>query len=393
MGLGTGGRGSAVKSAATPGDEGIRVGFDLSVVPHALGGVSRYLLSLSAAMKQVSADRGIDFITVDVPAAHPGVPGPVSAKLSLRNPFYLNLPFLRRVPIRGGWEQRSRGRRLGRLTRAGIYHHSGVQPVAPEGAVSVVTVYDLSALEHPEWHTPETVEFARREEKLILNGSRVAAISPWTAAQALTRFGLDPASLGVIGGAADDRFTPGEASAGILGRVGLAPGGYLLHVGNFVPRKNLPFLIDVYRGCRSRGLTLPLVLAGAGGWGGVRVPESEGLLALTDVGDEVLVELYRGARAVLVPSVCEGLGLPVLEALACGTPVVASTAAALPGTLGSHGALVDPFDGDAWSAELLALEDGKRVDMLTAMARSAPRPTWRDCASNLCDFYLRITAP
>lgn len=344
-------------------------------------------------MKEVAAGKGIDFVAVDVPAAHPGVPGPASAELSLRNPFYLNLPFIRRVPIRGGWEQRSRGRRLGRLTRAGIYHHSGVQPVAPEGAISVVTVYDLSALEHPEWHTAETVEFARREERLILEGSHVAAISPWTAAQVSTRFGIDPACIGVMGGAADGRFTPGEPSPDILRRIGLVAGGYLLHVGNFVPRKNLPFLIDVYLGCRSRGLKLPLVLAGAGGWGGVRVPEAEGLLVLTDVDDEVLVELYRGAGAVLVPSVCEGLGLPVLEALACGTPVAASTAAALPGTLGSHGALLDPFDGDAWSAQLMAFEDRSRVEALAAMARSAPRTTWRDCASNLCDFYLRIAAP
>lgn len=373
--------------------ETLRIAFDLSTVPHALGGVARYLAALAGAMETVSPDRGIDFVTVDVPAAHPGVAGADSARISLRDPLYLRIPFLRRVPLRRGWEPRSRGRRLGALVQARIYHHGGVQPAFPPGGISVVTLYDLTALEHPEWHTPETVEFALREERLIRAGSRVAAISRWTASQASARFGLAPDAVGIIGGAADDRFSPGEPDPAILREAGVVPGGYLLHVGNYVPRKNLPFLIDVYRSARSRGLTLPLVLAGAGGWGGDTLPTSEGVTALTAPDDDVLLALYRGARAVLVPSVCEGLGLPVLEALACGTPVVASSASALPETLGGYGISLDPADGPAWSGELLRLGDPVHAERLAALARSAPRPTWRDCAASLCDFYLRIAAP
>ena len=369
----------------------VRAVYDLSPVPHALGGVSRYMLSLAGALRGVAPENGVELTLMDVPAAHPGVPGPGTECLSLPTPVYMKVPLLRRIPIRLGWEKRSRGSRIADIAgRPDIIHHSGVQPFAPDGAVSVVTVYDLSALHHPEWHTDDTVMYAERERDMLLSGAYAAVISSWTGSELRESLGLPEWRIRVIGGAADAIFTPGEPSPDILEGYGLKREEYLLHVGNFVPRKNIPFLVDVYRRSRRAGVSMPLVMVTSGGWGGVSVEEGDGVRILRKVDDRHMPHLYRGARALLCPSGYEGLGLPVLEALACGTPVIASDSSALPETLGGHGQLVTERDGDGWLAAIDGLRRAERTDELRRMAVSAPRRTWSDTAVELCEYYRSI---
>lgn len=378
----------------TGGADRVRVWFDLSIVPHALGGVSRYLLSLWKALETTASEHGIDVLPMDVPAAHPGVPGPIPGCTLLPDPLYLRIPLFRRIPIRNGWEERTRAERLAGLADGcDIFHHSGVQPCHPEGSISVLTIYDLSALEHPEWHTSDTVRYARRELALLSSGSAAAAISGWTSRQAVDVLGLPTSRVRSIGGAADDIFTPGEPDRAVMAAHGLTPGGYLLHVGNFVPRKNVPFLLETYSTARSRhGLSLPLVMVGAGGWGGVEASPGDGLKVLRGIPDGELLQLYRGARALLLPSCCEGLGLPVLEALACGTPVIASNAAAIPETLGNAGVLVEAGDTETWLSELTSIEGEERYRVLKELALDASltRPRWADVAGDLCCFYREL---
>src|SRR5262249_62178181 len=115
------------------------------------------------------------------------------------------------------------------------------------------------------------------------------------------------------------------------------------------PRKTLPRLIEGYR--RAGLNDLPLLVAGAGGWGGVRI-EGDGVRWLGEVEDEDLARLYRGARAVAYVSLYEGFGLPVLEAMACGAPVLAARNDALEEVAGGAAVLVDPLDPDAIAAGL-----------------------------------------
>ncbi|RKZ05097.1 hypothetical protein DRQ25_16700, partial [Candidatus Fermentibacteria bacterium] len=352
--------------------EEVSVYFDLSIVPHALGGVSRYLLSIAAAIREVAGQHGIDFVPLDVPAAHPGVPGPATSCQVLDTPFYMKIPLFRRIPIKKQWEERSRARRLSGITGGNaVFHHSGVQPEHPLGCVSIITSYDLSALQYPQWYTKETILFAEREARLIESGSSVMAISEWTRQRVIEYFGLSPERVFCAGGAADSIFTQGSPSSEVMKTLDLEPGGYLLHVGNFVPRKNIPFLLDVYRTARDRGVEIPLVMVGAGGWGDVTVEEGAGVRVLKNIPDRTLVELYRGARALLCPSIFEGLGLPVLEAIACGTPVISSNAAALKDTVGEGGIQLDPDDVQAWINEIIALEEPARVEDLRRMSSNA----------------------
>ncbi len=374
------------------GNSIIRVLFDLSIVPHALGGVSRYLLSVAGALMEVADRFGIDFIPLDIPAAHPGVPGPEMDCMILETPFYLKIPYFRRIPIRKRWEKRSRAKRL--CAYAGgksIFHHSGVQPEYPAGSISVITVYDLSALEYPQWHTKETILFAEKEARLIESGSSVMAISEWTKQRVMEYFGLPPERVFCAGGAADSIFSPGSPKAAVMEANDLEPGGYLLHVGNFVPRKNIPFLLDVYRRSRDNGVDIPIVFVGAGGWGDVKIDKGPGVRLLRNIPDRTVVELYRGARALLCPSRFEGLGLPILEAFACGTPVISSNVTALLDTVGNNGILLDPCDHQAWVREITALEEPERVAELRDLSSAADRKNWNDIAGGICRFYRKIS--
>lgn len=369
----------------------VRVGFDISSVPHALGGVARYLTSLGQALRTVAGENGVEAVLVDVPAAHPGIPGPAADCVSVPTPLYMRVPLLRRLPIRGGWEPSSRSGRIGRA--AGwprIYHHSGVQPERPESSESVVTVYDLSALDHPSWHTPQTVTYAERERDMLVAGSWAAAISEWTAGLLVDRLGIKEDRVHAIGGAADDIFSPGEPSPDVLREYGLDPDGYILHVGNYVPRKKIPFLIDVYREAGKSGVQRPLILVGAGGWGEVPIEEGEGVRMLSNVPDGHLLHLYRGCRALFCPSEYEGLGLPVLEAMSCGAAVISSDTTALRETVGEYGILIPPGDFQAWHRELISIMEDSRMKALRRMSSSSPRKRWKDVAAELCAFYRRI---
>ncbi len=364
---------------------------DLSIVPHAVGGVSRYLLSAARELKKVAQEEGIEFSTFDVPAVHPGISGPSVDCIELRTPFYLKIPFLRRFPIRNNWEKRSRSRRIKKIAEnCSIFHHSGVQPEYPANSRSVVTVYDLSALEHPEWHTGETVVFAEKEAEMIRNGSLVVAISEWTAKQVSAYFDIDPESICVAGGAADDIFTPGDPSSDTMSRLDLKPGEYLLHVGNFVPRKNIPLLVDIYYKARERGLRYPLVMVGSRAWGNISIEHDSNVRIIENIDDRKLVDLYRGARVLLYPSSYEGLGFPALEALACNTPVIAANATALTETVGNRGMLLHPDDHEEWIQALLVLKDAGKMAELRSMAEGVPGETWRDVTKRLCGYYRKI---
>jgi len=217
------------------------------------------------------------------------------------------------------------------------------------------------------------------------------AISSWTAEQARDYFGLPQDRVYSAGGAADEIFSPGLPSHAILSEMNLEADRYLLHVGNFVPRKNIPFLLDSYQSARMQGVDIPLVLAGAGGWGDVEIRKGPGVRILKNVSDLQMVELYRGARALLYPSRFEGLGLPILEAFACGTPVISSCSSALRETAGKNGILLEPDDTDGWVREMAGLEKPERVSELRKMASSATRPDWSDIARGICGFYRRLS--
>ncbi len=213
------------------------------------------------------------------------------------------------------------------------------------------------------------------------NGSSVLAISRWAADRAAEVFGISTDRVGYAGGAAEDIFTPGEPDRLVMEEYGLVPGEYYLHVGSFVPRKNIPFLVKCFRSAGTGAGKL--VLAGAEKWGRELPVQEEGIVAVESISDRLLLSLYREPGLSWSPAPPRGLGLPVLEALACGTPVFVSDGGALPETLSGRGLILPVNDAEAWTDAITRGAD----ERLRKLAAGAPRSSWAEVGRRAMDFY------
>jgi glycosyltransferase involved in cell wall biosynthesis len=225
----------------------------------------------------------------------------------------------------------------------------------------VVTFHDLAILRHPETFNRWTRAYSRRTlPRIVQAAQRIIAVSEFTKRELLALLDVPEEKVRVIPNAVGPPFQAnGDA----------ASGDYVLAVSTLEPRKNLPRLVEAYGMAGLNGLEL--LVAGAPGWGGVQV-EGDGIRWLGEVGDDELARLYRGARCVAYVSLYEGFGLPVLEAMACGAPVVAGRNEASEEVAGSAAVLVDPLDPDAIAAGLAEAVDRREElrDLGLARARA-----------------------
>ena len=239
--------------------------------------------------------------------------------------------------------------RLSRLRGPDVLHcttyYGPLRPLTP----TVVTVHDLAVLRHPEAFPAWTRTYVPRVVPAVLRAAtRVIAVSEFTAreAEAVTRISRE--KIHVVPNAVDhSTFTPEGPKA---------EGDYLLTVGTLEPRKNLARTIAA-----AGRLGLELRIAGQAGWGGVE-PRGAKVRWLGYVDDAELAVLYRGARCVVYPSLYEGFGIPVLEALACGAAVVTSRGGACEEVAGGAATLVDPLDVGSIAAGIEASVPGRGVE-------------------------------
>jgi len=221
----------------------------------------------------------------------------------------------------------------------------------------VLTVHDLAIVRRPDafptWHRT----YGRVGLRATVRAAdAVVALSEFTKAEVEDLLGVPAARIRVVPNGVDPVFTPdGQATEG----------DYVLAVATLEPRKNLGLAVE---GARLAGVELRVV--GARGWGDVEVDGWAGF-----VPDDGLARLYRGARCVLYPSLYEGFGLPVLEAMACGAPVVTSRGGATEETAGGAAVLVDPLDAASVAAGIE--EASRRHDELVELGLARAREfTW-----------------
>ena len=239
----------------------------------------------------------------------------------------------------------------------------------------VVTVFDLAILRVPEAFNRWTRIYSRLfVPRVVRAAARVITISEFTKGELVELLHVPEERIRVIPLASGDEFHPSGAAA---------DGDYVLAVGTLEPRKNLERLAD---GVRRAGLELRVV--GARGWGGVRA-DGDGVHWLGPVPDEELARLYRGALCFAYPSLYEGFGLPVLEAMACGAPVVTSRGSATQEVAGEAAVLVDPADPASIAAGLEAAIS-RREELARLGPERASGYSWERVADETAAVYREV---
>ena len=239
----------------------------------------------------------------------------------------------------------------------------------------VVTVHDLAVLRRPDAFNRWTGTYSSvLVPRVVHAAERVIAVSEFTKREVIELLAVADDRIRVVPNGVGEPFVAGGVQAA---------GDYVLAVGTVEPRKNLPRLAEA-----TRAAGVELRIAGAQGWGDVRV-NGDGVSFLGFVSDEELASLYRGALCVAYPSLYEGFGIPVLEALACGAPVVTSEGTAMAEVADGAAVLVDPTDPDAIAGGIV--EAIRRRDELAPLGpvRAAPF-TWRSAAEATASVYREL---
>ena len=295
--------------------------------------------------------------------------------------------------------------RLCRELRADVAHvpYWG-SPLAPS-VPTVVSILDLIPLLLPEYRGGPLVRaYTGLVKASALNARLVLTISEWSRRDIIRCLRLPESRVRVTYLAADSRYSPRRDpvdEAALRRNHPNLPQNYVLYLGGFDARKNIETLLQVYTwGQDVIGHDWPLVIAG-------KLPDAHGRLFrdprviaqaievqdvvcyIGPVGEQDKPALYRGATAFLYPTRYEGFGLPALEALACGVPVVGSNASSVPEIVGDAGMLVDPDDARLMAGGLIAvLTDGALHERLArAAVRQAARFSWEKCARETLQAY------
>lgn len=379
----------------------------LSVQPirFPLTGIGRYTLELARHLSEVADIEHLAFFGDDdfvdglpVPGGGPSAPSSLLTRIKhrlARNPVLLEI-----------YRKRVHERRGGALKDYADYLYHGPNfYLPPFPGRSVVTIHDLSVFTMPEHHPVERVMYIRKEVEFALKQATfLITDAEYTRHEVAEYFGWPIERVRSAALACGPEFypRPSDILSPDLARHGLTPGGYALYTGTIEPRKNIVRLIEAYgrlpRPLRTR---FPLVLAGYKGWKNeeamerLRTAEGEGWVRyLGFVSENDLPLLFAGARLFTFPSLYEGFGLPILEAMASGVPVVTSTSSTLPEVAGDAAAMCDPEDVESLT-RLIAqgLDDERWRD--TAIERGlaqAGRFSWKRCAEETAAIYRSALA-
>lgn len=356
----------------------MRIGIDASKMMPPRDGIGTYVGGLIEALAAAAAEHELRLFG----SLHPLDPLVVEQRFGVLPD---NLSIADRPAPRGG--------------EVDVFHAtSWLRPSGFDGPL-LMTCYDTTVLSHPAAH-----QLANRVHCLSgLLASHLAGDTFLTLSQATARdlghwLEVAPERIETVPAAVDARFkAPDEVTrAATLARFGVAS-PYVLAVGTREPRKNLDRLLDAWQGlpAATREQT-PLVIVGGDGWGdpslSARLGAAPGARLLGHVPDAVLPALYAAATVFVYPSLAEGFGFPVLEAMACGAPVITSNRSSLPEVAGDAAVLVDPEDTAAIRGALAAVlgDAALRARLALASTARAGDFSWPATARAVVACYQRL---
>jgi glycosyltransferase involved in cell wall biosynthesis len=354
----------------------MRIVMDVSPLSLPRTGIGNYVRGMVAGLAKATGDR--DELVAFAPSGPRGRRRIQEALSGL--PVRLRLPLLPRAQVwRSSWS------RLGHPTVEtvvgpfDVFHFSDWMYPPQRGGVRATTVHDLVPLRFPEWVQPRTRRMhGPKYENAARTCDRVFVNSEFTGREVAELLRVPEERIVVAYPGIDPRFRP-EGERADIG------GPYVLAVSTLEPRKNLPALVTAFALLRRQRPELTLAIAGLTGWEEQPL-DAAGVRLLGFVPDELLASLYRGAAAFAYPSQFEGFGLPVVEAMACGTPAVVSSHPSLDEASGESAFRGDPDDAEAFAEALGLALDAPPEERERGIAHAA-RFTWRACGEAVLAGY------
>ncbi len=374
----------------------MRIGFDATAAVRQGGGIGRYTRELLRALGEVDGASGYRLIYAAPPGSRtfplPALPSNFTARHLPFDDIWLARLWQRaRIPLPVEW-----------LTGPVDIFHSPdfTLPPTRRRTRTLLTVHDLSFIRDPESAVPVLRAYLNRVvPRSVARADHVLADSEATRADLMELYGTPPGKITVLYSGVNDSFRPVRdpaALASLRARYGLGAAPFVLAVGTLQPRKNYVRLIQAMA-------QLPaganLVIAGGRGWlydaifaEVERLGWRERVIFAGFVADDDLPALYSAARVLAYPSLYEGFGLPILEAFACGTPVVTSTASCLPEVAGDAALLVPPTDVAALAAALerALTDEAARAELIARGFERVKAFSWAASAQKLVGIYRQL---
>ena len=390
-------------------DANMRIGIDITSAVRQGAGIGRFTRELIRALLALDSPHEYSLF-----AATGGLPRSITeprlayvtqpAFARNRQPAICNLQFLSDDWLHRIWHRARLPIPIeAAMGRVDLFHEPDfVLPPTLPGTPTVLTVHDLTFIRDPESAFPRLRRYLNRVvPRSVARTTHVLADSAATKNDLVELFHTSPDKITVLYGGVDARFAPvtdPKRLAAVRAKYNIGLDPFILGIGTIQPRKNFRRLVQAFFHLRSPAFAsdLKLVIVGGKGWlyddifAEVKRLGLEGRVLFPGfVDDDDLPTLYSAAEALAFPSIYEGFGLPILEAMACGTPVVTSVTSSLPELAGDAALLVEPTDVDAIAAALnrLLQEADLRRKLVAAGFNQARKFTWEKAAAQLLEIY------
>ncbi len=366
----------------------MRIGIDTRLVDYRQAGITQYTLQLVNAFAH--CDTQDEFVLLQSRRRHE----PLSTARGFSH---------RRIytPPHHTLEQFSLPLEISSL-RLDVLHSPDFIPPLRRNCRSVITIHDLNFVLYPHFLTKSSARYYGQIDEAVRRTDAIIAVSQATKQDVMRLLGVPEAKIRVIYEAANPVFRPLESDdllPRVRGRFGLQR-PFVLFVSTIEPRKNVPTLLKAFRRLLSSYRPeVSLVLAGERGWLYDEVFQLVTDLGLVEdvtflgrVSDDELLWLYNTAQVLVAPSIYEGFGLTPLEAMACGTPVIASNTSSHPEVVGDAGLLVDPYDVEELTVAMWRLlsEDDLRRSLREKGRKRAQLFSWDKAARETLALYHHL---